>query len=56
MGNLFVKYVWGLIFGASVSYSVFYVLRDYRKKNITKIKNLKNGDKVSIEGSLRLRS
>ncbi len=56
MGNVFVKYAWSILFGTSISYSIFYVWRDYRKKKITKIKNLKNGEKVSIEGTVRLMS
>ena len=54
MGNLLVKYSWGLIFSGSVCYSIFYVIRDYKKKHIKKINQINNGDKISIEGRVRL--
>jgi hypothetical protein len=54
MGNYFLKCVWGILFSSTLSYSAYYIIRDYRRKNISKIKDLKNGKKVSIEGPVRI--
>jgi hypothetical protein len=55
MGNLLTKRLvaFGFFAVSSLFYGITKLRIDYVKKNIVPIKNLKPGDKVSIEGRVR---
>jgi hypothetical protein len=53
MGN-FIQTAWLMVLGSGLSYAGLFLYRDYKKKNIKAIKNLKPNQTVSIEGEVRL--
>ena len=45
--------VLGLFGSFAVTYSGFYIYKDYKKKGVIPIKNIERGQNVSIEGRIR---